>query len=115
MFADIGHGFILFMIGLYLCFFEEKIRKTPGSSFKVMLPARYLVALMGLFAFYNGIIYNDYLSISLNLFGSCFEETEANDEKQWTKKADCIYPFGLDPVWAVSDNSLTFINPYKMK
>ena len=73
---------------------------------------------MGFFAFYNGIIYNDYLSISLDLFHSCFKPSKDEVTKVtiWEqKKNDCTYPFGLDPVWAVSKNSLTFINPYKMK
>ncbi len=127
MFADIGHGFILFMIGIYLCFFAESIKKSD-SAFKVMVPARcfffllinlfnrYLIILMGFFAFYNGIIYNDFLSIPLNLFGSCFFiNTDEKGNRFWDKHKDCTYSFGLDPVWAVSENSLTFINPYKMK
>lgn len=33
-----------------------------------------MVLLMGFFAFYNGIIYNDFAGISLNLFGSCYQQ-----------------------------------------
>ena len=31
---------------------------------------------MGIFAFYCGLIYNDFLSIPLNLFGSCFKKNK---------------------------------------
>ena len=73
MFADIGHGFLLFLLGIYLTLFAPRIAKSD-STFKLLLPARYMFALMGFFAFYNGLIYNDYLSLSLNLFGSCYEQ-----------------------------------------
>lgn len=79
--------------------------------FSAMIPFRYLITLMGFYAFYNGIIYNDYLSLPLNLFGSCYE---VKDE-EWVRKADCVYPFGIDPVWLASGSSLNFMNSYKMK
>lgn len=79
--------------------------------FNAMIPFRYLLILMGFFAFYNGLIYNDYLSISLNLFGSCYE---AKNE-EWILKENCVYKFGLDPVWLASNSSLNFMNSYKMK
>ena len=40
MFGDIGHGFILFMLGLYLLFWNQSISKSE-SSMKALLPARY--------------------------------------------------------------------------
>ncbi len=61
---------------------------------KSLLKARYLFLLMGFFATYCGFIYNDYTSLSINLFGSCYD----NQRKNLTK--DCVYPFGVDPVWA---------------
>jgi V-type H+-transporting ATPase subunit a len=28
---------------------------------------------------------------------------------------DCVYPIGIDPMWAVASNELAFINSLKMK
>ena len=98
MFGDIGHGLILMSVGVYL------VKRT-------CLEARFLIFLMGFFAFYSGLIYNDYLSIPLNLFESCYSK----GNNTWTKAPSCVYPFGIDPVWAASSNSINFINPFKIK
>jgi V-type H+-transporting ATPase subunit a len=72
---------------------------------KAMLPARFMLTMMGFFAFYNGFIYNDFLSISLNLFGSCYELKDIGNVKTWVMpKNDCVYPFGIDPVWSTTSN-----------
>jgi len=63
---------------------------------------------MGLFATYAGFIYNDFFSISLNLFGSCYNDGERHDK-------NCVYRFGIDPVWGISSNDVSFVNSYKMK
>jgi V-type H+-transporting ATPase subunit a len=70
---------------------------------------------MGFFSFYCGFVYNDYLSINLDLFGSCYEPTLAQEGGAIPRKPDCVYPFGLDPVWGISSNGLTYVNSMKMK
>ena len=69
MFGDIMHGAILFAFGLMMVFRADKYEK---GFFSLLVPHRYLITLMGFFSFYCGFIYNDYLSIALNLFGSCY-------------------------------------------
>jgi V-type H+-transporting ATPase subunit a len=70
MFGDIGHGLILFCFGIYLVFWKKEI---ANPIMKALTPHRYMLTLMGFFATFCGFIYNDYLSTSLNLFGSCYE------------------------------------------
>ena len=50
---------------------------------------------MGFFAFFCGLHYNDFLSISPNLFGSCYE---INNNDNVIKKPHCTYPIGVDPI-----------------
>lgn len=113
MFGDIMHGAIMFAFGLMLCFQREKYEKT---FLGLLTPHRYLVTMMGFFSFYCGFIYNDYLSINLNLFGSCYQPTLAEPGHAIPRISnDCVYPFGVDPVWGIASNGLTFMNSMKMK
>lgn len=101
---------MLLLLGLYLVL-EKKYIETSKSSFKPLIYARYLFLMMGFFAFYVGFIYNDFMSISFNFFGSCYDLEEEN----WIRTENCSYPFGIDPVWSVSNNELSFMNSFKMK
>ncbi|CAK67980.1 unnamed protein product (macronuclear) [Paramecium tetraurelia] len=99
MFGDIGHGFCLLTFGIYNIFYKFE----PFHEF------RYLILLMGFFSFYSGWIYNDFVSLSLNLFGSCYV---VDGQMTPNKPKDCTYPFGLDPAWG---DNLEFDDSFKMK
>jgi V-type H+-transporting ATPase subunit a len=76
MFGDIGHGTLLFTFALYLTLRKDYILKHYPSLF-ILVKVRYLLLLMGFFATYCGFIYNDLMSLPLDLFGSCFKEMGA--------------------------------------
>jgi V-type H+-transporting ATPase subunit a len=66
------------------------------------------VLLMGFFSVYCGFIYNDFASMGLNLFQTCYD-TEGEQKK------NCVYLFGIDPIWHNAENELQYMNSYKMK
>ena len=70
MFGDLGHGFLLFLISAMLCLGSSCLEQFP--TFKSILPYRYILLLMGLFASFSGLIYNDFVSIPVELFDSCY-------------------------------------------
>jgi V-type H+-transporting ATPase subunit a len=113
MFGDMGHGLILFIVGLYLVFNNEALKKT---SLRAVSDLRYMVLMMGFFAFYCGWIYNDFLGMNLNIFGSCYEPFSVLSDRYIRPiDSECIYPFGIDPIWGVTGNELVFVNGLKMK
>lgn len=72
MFGDIGHGFVLFLIGSVLCLTSDIIKeKAPGME--PLLGLRYILVLMGLFATFAGIIYNDLMAIPVWIWESCYD------------------------------------------
>jgi len=126
MYGDIGHGLFLFSAGLYLLWNEKandnaKLGEMTGG----MHAGRYMITMMGFFAVYAGLIYNDCFSLGLNLFGSryVFEGQEDFEVEEGSEAANIanygdpasVYPFGLDPIWHVSANELLFFNSFKMK
>lgn len=113
MFGDVGHGGALLVLGAYLMLKSETLKKSD-SMFKPMLIGRYLIFMMGFFGMFCGFMYNDFLSVPLDIFGSCF--VRENEESLKTiRKPDCVYPIGIDPKWYIATNELSFINSFKMK
>ena len=101
---------LLFGFAVYLVFWKDSIAKSD-SIFKDALIARYLLLMMGAFAVYVGLIYNDFMSLAFDAFGSCYDLVETT----WEREDGCAYIFGLDPAWRVSANELMFVNSFKMK
>jgi V-type H+-transporting ATPase subunit a len=103
MFGDMGHGLLLFLLGLGLVLGNERMK---GTSMEAAGQARYIIFLMGFFAFFNGLIYNECFSMPLDLFGSCYEahakQLFGNGTTEGYRRTsfDCVYPVGVDPRWA---------------
>ena len=112
MFGDIGHGLIVFLLGLYLCFYKNKLENSK-NILKKFLFARYFLLLMGFFSIFCGFLYNDFFSIPI-YFSSCYPKRGSAGE-ELNKNENCNYKFGLDAVWFISSNELAFTNSLKMK
>ena len=126
MYGDIGHGSILLLGGLMLVLTEHSVDPTKMDEMSAgVFSARYMILLMGAFAVYAGLIYNDFFALGLNLFGSTYEwedglKTEAGTTASYKGScsygdSSCVYPFGVDPAWHISSNELLFFNSMKMK
>ncbi|XP_034448410.1 V-type proton ATPase 116 kDa subunit a isoform X3 [Hippoglossus hippoglossus] len=137
MFGDLGHGVLMTCAALYLVLRERRLMadKNDNEMFSMVFAGRYIILLMGIFSVYTGIIYNDCFSKSLNVFGSGWsvrpmfdarvggnwtvETLEGNKVLQLDPSIDGVfrgpYPIGIDPIWNIATNKLTFLNSFKMK
>ena len=142
MFGDMGHGLILLVISLYLFYLANKGRRNnrinsdampemnveenildskEDSMLKSLVQFRYFFLICSFFGIFCGLMYNEFFSIPLDLFGSCYKESKDGRYVQdkevvneyYTKK--CVYPIGMDPVWIGNQNELTYTNSLKMK
>ena len=65
--------FLLFiLLALFVIKYKKQIVESGCTSLATSFKYIYLVLMMGLFAFYCGFVYNEFLGIPLNLFGSCY-------------------------------------------
>jgi len=121
MYGDVGHGSLLFIFGLYLVWKAEDFK-----HINILYDGRYMVAMMGFFGVYAGLMYNDFFSVGMDLFGSRYSFKVAEESGKTvhvyepgfdTKNmgGPGPYPFGLDPAWHGASNELIFVNSLKMK
>ncbi|XP_036195646.1 V-type proton ATPase 116 kDa subunit a1 isoform X6 [Myotis myotis] len=133
MFGDFGHGILMTLFAVWMVLRESRIlsQKNENEMFSTVFSGRYIILLMGVFSIYTGLIYNDCFSKSLNIFGSSWsvrpmfisnwtEETlRGNPVLQLDPAVPGVfggpYPFGIDPIWNIATNKLTFLNSFKMK
>lgn len=115
MFGDILHGLCLLVLATYVCRNRAALLK-ENSILAPLVQVRYMLLLMGFFSTYNGLIYNDYAGMNLNLFGTCYKVNGTGNHNHLPQfdvyRQTCTYPFGIDPAW---QGSLTFVNSLKMK
>uniref|UniRef100_A0AAQ6AD08 V-type proton ATPase subunit a n=1 Tax=Amphiprion ocellaris TaxID=80972 RepID=A0AAQ6AD08_AMPOC len=131
MFGDVGHGLLMTLAALWMVL-EEKDPKLNKNNNEMMFGGRYLILLMGLFSIYTGAIYNECFSRGLSTFNSAWHVGPMFEKNIWNASVlagnqylsmDPVqpgvftgpYPFGIDPVWGMANNKLTFLNSYKMK
>ncbi|XP_055458025.1 V-type proton ATPase 116 kDa subunit a 4 [Psammomys obesus] len=135
MFGDCGHGMVMLMAALWMVLNERQLlaQKSTNEIWNTFFNGRYLILLMGIFSIYTGLIYNDCFSKSFNIFGSSWSVQPMFRNGTWNahvvEKSPYLqldpaipgvysgnpYPFGIDPIWNLAANKLTFLNSYKMK
>lgn len=118
MYGDIGHGILLSLAAYSLIHFEAPLleKQKKGQLNEILGMAfggRYIIFMMGLFATYCGMVYNDCLSIPLNVYGSTWTP-KANTTDEYEHDGS-TYPMGVDPIWSHKVNELAFYNSLKMK
>ncbi|XP_020641267.1 V-type proton ATPase 116 kDa subunit a 1 isoform X6 [Pogona vitticeps] len=134
MFGDFGHGILMTFFAVWMVIRESRIlsQKNDNEMFNTIFSGRYIILLMGCFSIYTGLIYNDCFSKSLNMFGSSWSVRPMFQKSNWSEALlkeypvlqldpdiegvfGGAYPFGIDPIWNIATNKLTFLNSFKMK
>ncbi|KAJ3434825.1 vacuolar proton atpase [Anaeramoeba flamelloides] len=116
MFGDVGHGLLLTSFAIWVLFVSKKLEKISkvNEIVKVLYDGRYIILLMGIFSIYTGLIYNEFFSLSMNLFGTCWEPRN-NSLVLDLKYHGCTYPIGIDPSWWGATTELLYSDSLKMK
>jgi len=130
MFGDLGHGFIMALAAFFLIWYETPLLKFKdgGEIWNTMFGGRYIIFLMGLFSMYTGLIYNDLFSKPVSFLSSGWHLIPYNQISPDTlNTSDALiqldpagnfsgaYYLGIDPMWPLADNKLTYTNSFKMK
>lgn len=119
MFGDLGHATIVVVTAVAMILAERRMAKADlGEIIGTFFYGRYIILLMGLFSIFTGLIYNDVFSKGMHLFetGWAWPSHEPIGGGSVTATATGhTYVFGIDPTWHGAENSLVFINSYKMK
>lgn len=111
MYGDVGHGIILLIVSLLFIInekkllYNKKIGKMP-EMLEMVFSGRYALLLMSICSIYCGFIYNEFLSLPLNIYGSNYKSDIWNNN---------VYPFGIDPTWRTASNAMIFGNSFRMK
>lgn len=68
--GDFGHGLLMFAFAMYLLANEQKfLRQQLDEIFGMAFGGRYCIALMAAFSIFTGLMYNEFFSMPMTLFG----------------------------------------------
>ncbi|KAG2432238.1 hypothetical protein HXX76_009157 [Chlamydomonas incerta] len=142
MFGDFGHAILMIAFAAVLVIKEKQLGKQVlGDILAMLYGGRYIILMMGIFSFYLGLIYNEFFSMPVIIFGrtkfKCFhaDGSEILDEAGQPISGsidprDCqmVYHgvlkmpagsapvvFGMDPIWHGRKTELSYFNSIKMK
>ncbi|XP_023374050.1 V-type proton ATPase 116 kDa subunit a isoform X3 [Otolemur garnettii] len=134
MFGDVGHGLLMFLFALAMVLSENQpaVKAAQNEIWQTFFGGRYLLLLMGLFSIYTGFIYNECFSRATAIFPSGWSVATMANQSGWSDsflaQHEVLtldpnitgvflgpYPFGIDPVWSLASNHLSFLNSFKMK
>nr|XP_020736431.1 V-type proton ATPase 116 kDa subunit a [Odocoileus virginianus texanus] len=134
MFGDVGHGLLMFLFALAMVLAENQpaVKSAQNEIWRTFFGGRYLLLLMGLFSVYTGFIYNECFSRATAIFPSGWSVAAMANQSGWSDAFLAQhqllaldpnvtgvflgpYPFGIDPVWSLAVNHLSFLNSFKMK
>uniref|UniRef100_G3W1Y4 V-type proton ATPase subunit a n=1 Tax=Sarcophilus harrisii TaxID=9305 RepID=G3W1Y4_SARHA len=134
MFGDVGHGLLMFLFALAMVLGENRpgMKASQNEIWRTFFGGRYLLLLMGAFSVYTGFIYNECFSRASAIFPSGWSVRAMASQSNWSSGflashpvlsldpnvTDVFrgpYPFGIDPIWSLAINHLSFLNSFKMK
>eukprot|EP00764_Aduncisulcus_paluster_P005232 gnl/Carplike_NY0171/1879_a2548_700.p1 GENE.gnl/Carplike_NY0171/1879_a2548_700~~gnl/Carplike_NY0171/1879_a2548_700.p1 ORF type:complete len:895 (+),score=280.88 gnl/Carplike_NY0171/1879_a2548_700:12-2696(+) len=118
MFGDTGHTLFLLVISLMMIFNEKKLAGKPGGLGDIMdmlFAGRYIMLLIAIFGFFMGLCYGEFLGLGFNFFGTGYTKSTCTDAGVCSYDFHGPPVFGMDYAWHWADNSMTFLNSYKMK
>uniref|UniRef100_A0A8D2DYY2 V-type proton ATPase subunit a n=1 Tax=Sciurus vulgaris TaxID=55149 RepID=A0A8D2DYY2_SCIVU len=130
MFGDVGHGLLMFLFALAMVLAENQpaVKTAQNEIWQTFFGGRYLLLLMGLFSVYTGFIYNECFSRATTIFSSGWSVAAMANHDTFLSQHPLLtldpnvtgvflgpYPFGIDPVWSLATNHLSFLNSFKMK
>ncbi|KAM7084706.1 V-type proton ATPase 116 kDa subunit a 3 isoform 1-T2 [Molossus nigricans] len=134
MFGDVGHGLLMFLFALAMVLAEDRpaVKTAKNEIWQTFFSGRYLLLLMGLFSIYTGFIYNECFSRATVIFPSGWSVAAMANQSGWSDTFLAEhpllalnpnitgvflgpYPFGIDPIWSLAINHLSFLNSFKMK
>ncbi|PVU93512.1 hypothetical protein BB561_003238 [Smittium simulii] len=118
MFGDLGHGIIMTLAAFMLVYFERSLSRIKSEEFSMIFQGRYMILMMGIYSIVVGLLYNDIFSRAMHIYSPGWtwpKDIKIGELVAATQKKGYVYPLGIDPTWHHANNSLLFLNSYKMK